>query len=113
MDDQKRLAEIKARRSAVIDVPWESDRGMTISIYAPDGGFVGEVLNDGNCEFVIHAPADVDWLVSKVERLRDLLGRLEWGGWVEYRGPQCLACDGLRTDGHEPDCWLAKELRAD
>jgi len=71
MTDPDRLAAIKARRNAVVDLPWEADRGMSISIYAADdGGFVGEILNDDNCAFVIHAPADIDWLISEVERLR-------------------------------------------
>jgi hypothetical protein len=45
-------------------------------------------------------------LVSEVERLRGLLGRLEWAGHF------CPACGAIEDrDDHEPDCWLAAELR--
>jgi hypothetical protein len=70
MDDQERLAEVKALH------------------------FIGQISN-----------ADVDWLVGKVERLRELLGRLEHACDVDA----CPVCIGLKPD-HEPDCWLAKEL---
>jgi hypothetical protein len=46
------------------------------------------------------------WLLGQVDRLRDLLARLEWAGG------KCPACGtvghlGLR---HAPDCWLAAAL---
>jgi hypothetical protein len=88
------------------------------------------------------APADVVWLVGEVERLRQaqeaiyrrsnvvfdskdaeierlrgLLGRLEWAYCACYQDGSCPACDAPRVvsvgDGtvrrgdHAPDCWLA------
>jgi hypothetical protein len=55
---------------------------------------------------------------AEVERLRGLLGRLEWEGG-EAGWPQCPACFGDKPTlhpqhphaaGHDPDCWLAAEL---
>jgi hypothetical protein len=84
MDDQERLAEVKALH------------------------FIGQISN-----------ADVDWLVGEVERLRGLLGRLEWAGTHCERDREmaaCPVCDVLADSEvvgqqpHGPGCWLAKEL---
>jgi len=62
--------------------------------------------------------AQIDWLVEQAEkanRLRDLLGRLEWGGdYVNHEAPEqdcCPACGGSPVNGHASGCWLAAELR--
>jgi hypothetical protein len=52
---------------------------------------------------------------DEVERLRELLGRLEWAGCIEDitgSSSACPACEVEEGDphGHEPGCWLAKEL---
>jgi hypothetical protein len=73
----------------------------------------------------------VAWLVGEVERLRGLLGRLEWAGticWAEDSsegGDACPACSAFPEEGHlkagqhmgpdgkpydYPGCWLAAEL---
>jgi hypothetical protein len=58
----------------------------------------------------------LDLLLAENERLRDLLGRLEWAGFVrlahEHIGdpPACPICGSERQAGHRPHCWLAKEL---
>jgi hypothetical protein len=83
-------------------------------------------------EFIAHAPADIDWLIGeverlreveerlhgaqvtigklshKVERLRGLLGRLEWAG-ICREDDACPACHSWKRV-HYPDCWLAAEL---
>lgn len=47
-------------------------------------------------------------------RLRECLKRLEW---IEdpdvYAEGLCHACGRFMTDGHAPDCWLAKELEGE
>jgi hypothetical protein len=65
------LPEIKTRRAAVTKLPWEPDNDWgTNSLYDADGDWIGEVFPDGNRDFVLHAPADIDWLVGEVEALR-------------------------------------------
>jgi len=46
----------------------------------------------------------------KTDRLRDLLGRLEWArdAYPGADGGSCPVCRG--GNGHAPDCWLAAEL---
>jgi hypothetical protein len=52
---------------------------------------------------------------GEVDRLRDLLGRLEWAG-CHREEPACPVCqvygtgDPQQREGHLPDCWLADEL---
>src|SRR6266545_987938 len=57
--------------------------------------------------------------VNEVERLRDLLGRLEWAGTHCERDREmaaCPVCDVLADSPvvgqqpHAPDCWLVAEL---
>lgn len=59
--------------------------------------------------------------IAEVERLRGRLRELEWAGWVFLGGdtdpgcPVCHAYAGFEDHpnrGHEPDCWLAAELRS-
>jgi hypothetical protein len=51
---------------------------------------------------------------GEVERLRDLLARLEWAGADrEYLGTFCPACQHSYLDGHGPGCDLAAELRTE
>ncbi len=38
-----------------------------------------------NAEFIAHAPADIDYLVSEVERLREVVKRLEFDLDQEFR----------------------------
>jgi hypothetical protein len=48
-----------------------------------------------------------------IERLRGLLGRLEWAGRSDFsEQAACPVCELLRDpEGrHEPGCWLAAEL---
>jgi hypothetical protein len=59
------------------------------------------------------AHADVDWLVGEVERLRGLLGRLEWVeqgyncvGYDEI----CPVCNAEKDTPHVSGCWLAEVL---
>jgi hypothetical protein len=57
---------------------------------------------------------------AEVERLRDLLGKLEWAGPAVFAGGgfrqgsrTCPACGGVEQGtGHKPNCRLAAELRA-
>jgi hypothetical protein len=57
------------------------------------------------------ARTQVDRLIAEVERLRGLLGRLEWSEPVAYgTSPVCPVCGRLQKHGHEADCWLAAEL---
>jgi hypothetical protein len=83
-------------------------------------------IKERMAERVLHPNerSDVDWLVSENERLRGLLGRLEWAGQpVPEEGmgrwPMCPVCEALNppygavydmTPHHEPGCWLAAEL---
>jgi hypothetical protein len=67
-------------------------------------------------------PADFDAVVAmleetrgEVERLRELLSRLEWADKDLTRpsflgAPSCPACSERQHDGHKPGCWLAAEL---
>lgn len=91
MSDPDRLPEIKAllRRHAV------------------SSGLTRECLAAGTT---------ADWLVGKVEQLRDLLARLEWAGsvYAKIAGgpvPICPACRTWRAvAAHAPGCELAAVL---
>jgi hypothetical protein len=58
---------------------------------------------------------DAQRRAKEEQRLRDLLGRLEWGGdYVNHEAPEqdcCPACGGSPVNGHELGCWLDEELR--
>lgn len=51
-------------------------------------------------------------LIAEVDRLRDLLTRLEWAVVDPLHGRCCPACDGVQPD-HDPGCELAAMLRPD
>ncbi len=74
-----RLEQIKARMEAATPGPWESQ--IPNLVVAPDSpeGWWGEVADlsgtyfhrqEEDLEFIAHSIADVEWLVSEVERLR-------------------------------------------
>jgi hypothetical protein len=136
MTDPDRLAEIKMRRTDITEAPWkvgprsthvqgvahveqeaepEHDwQPTTIAYCHMTRGHVQSEWR--NAKFIASAPADVDWLVGEVDRLRDLLGRLEWAGEGDF-GAHCPVCeafkdevDGVGGSGHAPGCWLAAEL---
>jgi hypothetical protein len=74
---------------------------------------------EANAQAIVNAPADIDWLVGEVERLRGLLARLEWAGTTcydaygaEHTCPACRVQWDTAADfkGHIPGCWLAAEL---
>jgi hypothetical protein len=59
---------------------------------------------------------DHAWLIGEVERLRELLGRLEWAGTIVFdewydKGKCCPVCRGEQDDGHAPGCELAAAIR--
>jgi hypothetical protein len=58
---------------------------------------------------ILNALAEAD---AEVERLRDLLARLERAAG-EYGDtcPACGAMTGTTPIPHTPDCWLAAEIR--
>jgi hypothetical protein len=48
---------------------------------------------------------------TEVERLKGLLGRLEWACVCDDGEPAfCPVCAVYKGHRHEPACWLAKEL---
>jgi hypothetical protein len=58
----------------------------------------------------------VDEAIAEVERLRGLLGRLEWAGTVVFdewyaKRKCCPVCRGEQDDGHAPGCELAAAIR--
>src|SRR5215211_3006250 len=90
MDDE-RLAEVKARLAKLEGTPWQAvedgyeewDWSVTRSPMDPRYPDFRPAIANGQqqeAEFIANAPADIDWLVGEVERLRSLLGRLEWAG---------------------------------
>lgn len=48
-------------------------------------------------------------LIAEVDRLRDLLARLEWAGYDGY-GNLCGICEMPQDRGHRPGCDLAAAL---
>jgi hypothetical protein len=50
--------------------------------------------------------------VGEVERLRGLLGRLEWADEDDTGRRYCPVCEWAEAtgQGHDPGCWLAAEL---
>jgi hypothetical protein len=105
-------------------------RFVAYKIWVEGGPYEG----DPGREFQNHAPADIDTLIGEVERLREerdaifrtsnatfaakdarierlrgLLGRLEWADNYSER-TSCPACMRYRDQGHDPGCWLAAEL---
>jgi hypothetical protein len=46
----------------------------------------------------------------EADRLRELLGRLEWASGTYCDEAACPECSQRPRDGHYPDCWLAAEL---
>jgi hypothetical protein len=88
---QSRLDDIRARLQAATSGPWVIRRyGDDISAIAlpDDGSFGGSPcvikadiysdpmvldISEEDAEFVSHAPEDIQWLLSEVERLQGLL----------------------------------------
>ena len=94
MSDPDRLAEIRQRRAAISPIPWRFDRdwGLRPIVDADDEVVVYDEGSpgDADAEFIVHTPADIDWLIGQMmharfdaekgrqenERLRGLLRRL-------------------------------------
>jgi rubrerythrin len=103
MDEQDRLAEIKAT---------EEDRQRRYDLRNETiVWLVGEV--EGLREDRTRLKAYFDHVEADRDRLRELLGRLEW---VE-QGYNCVdfdeicpVCQADKDAPHRDDCWLGKEL---
>jgi hypothetical protein len=111
MSEHDRLAEIRERRARV---PALFDR------------HIGEDLDwlVGECERLRTIIADIDklgcatiamqrdWTRDDVDRLRDLLARLEWAGGGFRDDDFCPACRASQSidHAHNPGCELAREL---
>ena len=80
--ERKRFKEIEARHKKISRYPW-MNRGKTAPHQNPGGetGIVGgkyegmgenehiaSVKHDADAEFIIHAPADTEWLLDKLAR---------------------------------------------
>jgi hypothetical protein len=48
---------------------------------------------------------------SEAARLREVLRKVEWGGWDTLAGPECPDCGGAKSLGHDPSCRLAAALK--
>jgi hypothetical protein len=144
MTDPDHLPEIKARRVAREDWfvsreprRWYDD-GSCQYCGRDQAGADQETgdLHEDDCPAASEPGPDIDWLVgeverlthlhqldhsladqrqAKVERLRELLARLEWAGVFldpmdNLDQPACPACKESRQGGHGPGCWLAEAL---
>jgi hypothetical protein len=96
-----RLAEIKRRRQYAPKMLLAEDADWLIGEAERLRGLLAEIG-----EGLTDQQLAVRWQLvrTEVERLRGLLGRLEWG----YDG--CPACGAVRVNGHSRSCWLAAEL---
>ena len=56
----------------------------------------------------IHLRTDLDFLLAKVQDLREGLKKLEWADIDGIKA--CRVCERMKYDHHKPDCWLAALL---
>jgi hypothetical protein len=158
-----RLAEVKARRGAATPGPWwdspvkaapghHTIRGGPGEWRGFDGSLGGDTHpiariapalaedgtpttnHDADAAFIAHAPEDIDWLVTEVDRLREdrtklsvyagnveaklaelrtHLASIEWAAADAAGTPAqaiCPACEVLAPGPHAPDCWLAEAI---
>jgi DNA repair exonuclease SbcCD ATPase subunit len=128
MDERERLAEIKARSVylAGSDLDWlvseveNTDNRIENYLAKLDNQRAENArLNQQVENLKAEVRRRQGWAPSKeAERLRELLGRLEWAGrdrWADGADDAvrerevCPACGGERSS-HAPGCWLVKEL---
>lgn len=70
-----RLDEIKARRNATTEGNWITPGRTGVLgagiVSAPAGLVIAmAVTTDADADFIANAPADIDWLLAEIERLR-------------------------------------------
>jgi hypothetical protein len=104
------IDEVEEWRAEVAE--WKQAAGAEADL-ANERGRTIEQLRD-QLDHLRQDRTTVSLYLGKVEadraRLRGLLGRLEW---VSEGEEGCPACDRPRSNGHDPDCWLAAELAPD
>ena len=67
-----RLDAIRARLEAATPGPWErNDQHTKQRGIAGPLGLCATAWEDGDAEFIAHAPGDVAWLLARVEELTD------------------------------------------
>ena len=119
MSDPDRLAEIRQRRAAISPIPWRFDRdwGLRPIVDADDEVVVYDEGSpgDADAEFIVHTPADIDWLIGQMmharfdaekgrqenERLRGLLREELVSLWTDleqairraHNGQWSMECD--------------------
>ena len=73
-----RTDEIRARLEAATPGPWERNNQHTKQRgIAGPLGLCATAWEDGDAEFIAHAPDDVTWLLSRVEELSDRILLME------------------------------------
>lgn len=62
---------------------------------------------------VAAALARIAALEAKVEILSAAIRKVEWSQELLFDGGRCCpCCDGMRLNGHDPDCALAAALKS-
>jgi hypothetical protein len=124
-EPEDRHAAIRQRRAAITPPPWVASRNE--GEYDLDGP-IGPTVNDtsgvlrvgpiasclefADAEFIAHAPDDIDTLLREVEQLKEHLRGIEWAATNPLGEGACPACNAAENvDPHDPDCWLAAEIK--
>jgi hypothetical protein len=140
-ESEDHLASIRQRRAAITKPPWRALESLEGPDYIYDWSVttgpqdprypdyrptLADELLKADAEFIAHAPEDVDALLRDLARCRDLLGQrihqvgqlkdrlreLEWAGTNQAGEPYCPACIAVEgLESHDPDCWLAAEIK--
>lgn len=71
------LQEIKARRDGVTQGTWRIIDFRPVPLFSGSeelihgcGGCDVGFTHEGDAQFVLHAPTDIDWLIAEAERLK-------------------------------------------
>ena len=81
-----REGEIRARRNAIAPLPWNFDAGDRYQLVGGDGDYVisaeeyggtaGLGYREHDAEFITNAPADIDYLLNRVDHLWEALSEM-------------------------------------
>lgn len=126
MTGPSRITEIQARWASTTPTPWVVSSEHFDAVINPElsnggghaqdidrwygGKVVGESIGPADREAIAHAPDDIEWLLSEVTRLRDLVGRV-LGHFHErgHPGAPCIRTGWIGVGTYES--WVEEARR--
>lgn len=104
MSNNDQIQEIKERQQAATSGPWQAEgreiwrRGESYTKNIGGHVWIADVEHTGNKDLIAHAPSDIAYLLSEVERLQEnnkaMKEALEWYADKDNYDPIHISSDG-------------------